>query len=77
MESKGILAIIAGLLAAVAVAAQNQVPKLPPAPANPPTPSLQATSDPGYVAEVASCKNPPKPFRINWPLRALGRANIR
>ena len=67
MESTKILAIVAGLLAAVASAAQNQAPKLPSAPANPPAPSLQATSDPGYVAEVASCKNPPKPFRINWP----------
>jgi gluconolactonase len=66
MEAKRILAIVAGLLAAVTVAAQNQAPKLPPALANPPAPSLQATSDPGYTAEVASCKNPPKPFRINF-----------
>jgi gluconolactonase len=72
MESKRILAIVAGLLAAAAVAAQNQAPKLPPAPANPPAPSLQAASDPGYVAEVASCKNPPKPFRINWPATGPG-----
>src|SRR5208282_5857353 len=72
MESKRILPIVAGLLAAVAAAAQNRAPKLPPAPANPPAPSLQATADAGYVAEVASCKNPPKPFRINFPATGPG-----
>jgi gluconolactonase len=52
---------------ALAVAAQdNQVPKLPPAPANPPARSLQAASDSGYAAETASCKVPPKPFRLNF-----------
>jgi gluconolactonase len=66
MEAKTILAAVAVALAAVAVAAQNQAPKLPPAPANPQAPSLQATGDPGYVAEVAACKTPPKPFRINF-----------
>jgi gluconolactonase len=66
MEAKRILAIVTSLVATVASAAQNQAPKLPPAPASPQAPSLQSTSDPGYTAEVAACKNPPKPFRINF-----------
>jgi gluconolactonase len=65
------IAVIAACLLvpiALAVAAQNnQAPPLPPAPANPPAPSLQAAADPAYAAETASCKVPPKPFRINFP----------
>jgi gluconolactonase len=68
MELKRIFVVAAGLLAATVVAAQGQVPKLPPAPANPPAPSLQANADPGYDAAIAACKNPAQkvpPFR--WP----------
>jgi gluconolactonase len=53
--------------ASPAAAPQSQAPPLPPAPANPPAPSLQAAADPAYAAETASCKVPPKPFRINFP----------
>ena len=68
MKSKKFAMIELGIFAVAAIAyAQNAgAPKLPPADPNAPPPSLQATSDPGYVAEVASCKNPPKPFKITW-----------
>jgi gluconolactonase len=46
----------AGSIAAIA---QTQPPRLPAAPANPPTPSVQAPADPGYAALIASCKTPP------------------
>ena len=38
---------------------QGQPPRLPPAPANPPAPSLQAPADPGYEALIKTCKTPP------------------
>ena len=38
---------------------QSQAPQLPPPPANPPAPSLQATADPGYAALIEKCKTPP------------------
>src|SRR5262245_43015848 len=34
-------------------------PRLPPAPAQPPAPSVQAPLDPGYAALIATCKTPP------------------
>jgi gluconolactonase len=43
--------------------AQTQPPRLPPAPANPPAPSLQAPADPGYEALIKTCKTPPPPGR--------------
>jgi gluconolactonase len=46
------------LTAALAIA-QTAVPRLPPAPANPPAASLQAPLDPGYAALIATCKTPP------------------
>ncbi|MGH9563667.1 MAG: hypothetical protein ACRD3S_19610, partial [Terracidiphilus sp.] len=47
---------------------QDQVPRLPPAVANAPSPSLQAIADPGYDAALAACKNPPKKMNpIHWP----------
>jgi len=60
-------------LTAVATAtafAQNQVPRLPPAPANPPPPSVQAPLDPGYAAAIAACKGPAtkiRGFRFGGP----------
>jgi gluconolactonase len=68
MNARNSIAISFGLLAAAAVTifAQEQAPRLPPADPNAPPASLQAASDPGYEAEVATCKNPPKPFRIRF-----------
>ncbi|HUA01366.1 MAG TPA: SMP-30/gluconolactonase/LRE family protein [Candidatus Aquilonibacter sp.] len=62
-------ALAAALLgASVSALAQTQAPKLPPAPANAPAPSLQANADPGYDALLATCKNPPaKMPPIRWP----------
>lgn len=68
MESKGLLTIAVGLLAAAVAFAQSEAPKLPPAPANAPAPSLQANADPGYDAALAACKNPPRKMPpIHWP----------
>ncbi|MGH9689073.1 MAG: SMP-30/gluconolactonase/LRE family protein [Candidatus Acidiferrales bacterium] len=67
---KASLLIGTGVLSAVAAFAQVQdnVPRLPPAPANAPPPSLQANADPGYDAALAACKNPPAKMRpIHWP----------
>jgi hypothetical protein len=59
MKSKGILTIALSVLGSSFVLGQGQAPPLPPAPANPPTPSLQATNDPGYAAVIAKCQTPP------------------
>ncbi len=59
MTSKGICTLALCLAGSVAALAQNQPPRLPPAPANPPAPSLQAPADPGYAALIAMCKTPP------------------
>jgi gluconolactonase len=68
VELRRIFAITMGLLAATAVIGQSQVPRLPPAPANPTPPSLQANADPGYDAVLAACENPPQKFPpIHWP----------
>src|SRR5262249_10502965 len=58
-----------GVLAALLVTArgpkaprhpqENAVRRLPPAPASPPAPSVQAPLDPGYAALIATCKTPP------------------
>ncbi len=67
------LMIGAGLLAALGAftafgQATDQAPRLPPAPANAPPPSLQSIADPGYAAVIAGCKNPPRIMRpIVWP----------
>lgn len=63
MISKGMLTISACFLGSLAVAAQSQPPRLPPAAANPPAPSVQAPADPGYAALIATCKTPPPPGR--------------
>lgn len=68
MESKGLLTIAVGLLASAVAFAQSEAPKLPPAPANAPAPSLQASADPGYVAALKACKTPPRNMgAIHWP----------
>jgi gluconolactonase len=68
MKSKFLSAVVTSLLLSAVVIAQDQAPKLPPAPANPPAPSLQANADPGYDAVLAACKNPPaKMPPIHWP----------
>jgi sugar lactone lactonase YvrE len=59
MTSKQILTIGLSLLGSTFALGQGQAPLLPPAPANPPAPSLQAGADPGYAALIATCKNPP------------------
>lgn len=66
MESRMIAIFVLALFAATG--ASGQVPRLPPAPANAPPPSLQANADPGYDAALAACKNPPAKFPpIHWP----------
>jgi gluconolactonase len=70
MKSPRMLAFAVGLLVASTALAQTQAPKLPPAPANAPPPSLQANADPGYDAAIAACKNPPPKspaFRFGGP----------
>jgi gluconolactonase len=62
MESKRIVPIALGLLAAMIALGQSQAPPLPPASSNAPPPSLQAPNDPGYAAAIAACKNPPPNF---------------
>jgi gluconolactonase len=59
MASKGIFTLALCLLGTGAALAQNAPPRLPPAPANPPAPSVQAPADPGYAALIAMCKTPP------------------
>jgi sugar lactone lactonase YvrE len=73
MQSKGVITTILLVLLAIAVAGQDQAPRLPPAAANAPPPSLQANADPGYDAALAACKNPPRKMRpISFP--AIGPA---
>jgi len=68
MKSKVAIAVAVSLIAAMISVGQEQVPQLPPAPANAPPPSLQANADPGYDAVLAACKNPPAKFPpIHWP----------
>lgn len=63
MKSPRMLALASGLLLATTTFAQSQAPKLPPAPANAPPPSVQNNADPGYDAALAACKNPPPKTR--------------
>jgi gluconolactonase len=55
----GILVAGLYLLIPAPLVAQTAAPRLPPAPANPPAPSVQAPLDPGYAALIATCKTPP------------------
>jgi gluconolactonase len=59
MKSTGIVTIALCVLGSTFALGQGQAPPLPPAPVNPPTPSLQATNDPGYADLIAKCKTPP------------------
>ena len=52
-HSAALTAGLCAVLAAIALA-QTAVPRLPPAPANPPAPSVQAPLDSGYAALIAS-----------------------
>jgi len=69
-------AIAAGLcvLARAFVVAQTAVPRMPPAPPNPPAASLQAPLDPGYAALIATCKTPPPARGGRGPAGARGGA---
>jgi gluconolactonase len=59
MTSKITLAIASCVLGSTFALAQSEAPRLPPPPANPPAPSLQAAADPGYAAFIAMCKTAP------------------
>ena len=59
MKSKGIVTIAFCVLGSTFPVGQGQAPNLPPAPANPPAPSLQSAADPGYAALIAQCKTQP------------------
>jgi len=69
-------AIAAGLcvLTPAFVVAQTAVPRMPPAPPNPPAASLQAPLDPGYAALIATCKTPPPARGGRGPAGARGGA---
>ena len=58
MTWKPFLIVALGVSSSLMVFAQEP-PRLAPAPANPPQPSLQTAADPGYAALVATCKTPP------------------
>jgi gluconolactonase len=59
MKLHGIVTIALCCVGSLVLSAQNQPPRLPPAPPDAPAPSLQAPNDPGYQALVATCKTPP------------------
>jgi sugar lactone lactonase YvrE len=74
MSSKGLLVITACMLASGVALAQNQPPRLPAPPANPPAPSLQSPADPGYEALIKTCKTPPPAGRGRGGGGGAGRA---
>ncbi len=74
MRSKGLLAITACVLVSGVALAQNAPPRLPPPPANPPVPSVQAPADPGYEALIKTCKTPPPAGRGRGGGGGAGRA---
>jgi len=57
MTSKGLLTF--ALSVAGSTLLFGEAPRLAPAPANAPAPSVQAPADPGYAALTAMCKTPP------------------
>ena len=59
MTLKGFLTLSLCVLSSTWVLGQTEAPRLAPAPANPPAPSLQSAADPGYAALIATCKNAP------------------
>jgi gluconolactonase len=69
-----ILAAGFGLLGPALLVAQTAAPRLPPAPANSPAPSVQAPLDPGYAALIATCKTPPTAGGGSGPGGARGGA---
>jgi sugar lactone lactonase YvrE len=74
MTSKGLVAITACVLASGVALAQNQPPRLPAPPTNPPAPSVQAPADPGYEALIKACKTPPPAGRGRGGGGGAGRA---
>jgi gluconolactonase len=74
MELKKLATVIGVVLFALPVLGQDQVPPLPPAPANAPPPSVQAPGDPGYDAALAACKSSSarKVRPIVWPTAGPG-----
>ena len=76
MTSKGFFTVALCFAGSLAAIAQTQPPRLPPPPANPPAPSLQAPADPGYAALIATCKTPPPPVAAA-AVAAAGRARGR
>jgi gluconolactonase len=74
MRSTGILTLALTAIGAAVALAQNEAPRLPPAAANPPAPSLQSAADPGYAALIAACKTPPpgRGGRAGGPARGGG-----
>ena len=74
MTSKTFLTIAACGLGSTIALAQNAPPRLPPAPTNPPAPSVQAPADPGYEALIKTCKTPPPAGRGRGGGGGAGRA---
>ena len=74
MRAKVVLALTAAVLGSGVALAQNQPPRLPPPPANPPAPSVQAPADPGYEALIKTCKTPPPAGRGRGGGGGAGRA---
>ena len=58
MKSKGLLTFAVSSIAGSTLLFA-ETPRLPPASANAPAPSVQAPADPGYAALIATCKTPP------------------
>jgi len=59
MTPKAFLTMALTVLGSALVLGQTEAPRLPPPPANPPAPSLQSATDPGYAALIATCKTAP------------------
>src|SRR4249919_3897717 len=57
MNSKGMLTLALSVAGSALVF--GEAPRLPPAPANAPAPSVQAPADPGYAALTGMCKTAP------------------
>jgi len=74
VTSKTFLTIAACGLGSTIALAQNAPPRLPPAPTNPPAPSVQAPADPGYEALIKTCKTPPPAGRGRGGGGGAGRA---
>jgi len=73
MSTKGTLTVALAVIGSAIALAQAEPPRLPPAPANAPAPSLQSAADPGYQALIATCKNAPPARGGRGPAGARGR----